>query len=164
MLNDILGAVTGAQQGNALQAVTGLIQNHEGGLQGLVSSFHQGGLGEAVNSWISTGANLPISPEQITQVLGGETVQNLASQLGISPDVAAEHLTTLLPGLINQITPNGLLPEGPLADVFSQVTGGDPVGALSEAVSQGLGGNLGETLGKVAQGGLGDLLGGLFKR
>lgn len=164
MLNDILGAVTGGQQGNALSAVTGLIQNQEGGLQGLVSAFQQGGLGDAVISWISTGANLPVSPEQITQVLGGESVQNLADQLGISPDMAAEQLTTLLPGLINQITPNGLLPEGPLADVFAQVTGGDPVGALSEAVSQGLGGNLGETIGKVAQGGLGDLLGGLFKR
>jgi uncharacterized protein YidB (DUF937 family) len=84
-----------------------MIQNQPGGLDGLVQNFQQKGLGEVVSSWVSTGQNLPISADQITHVLGSDTVKNLAAKAGISPDQAGSQLAALLPGLIDKLTPNG---------------------------------------------------------
>jgi len=84
-----------------------MIQNQPGGLDGLVQNFQQKGLGEVVSSWVSTGQNLPVSADQINHVLGSDTVKNLAAKAGISPDQAGSQLAALLPGLIDQLTPNG---------------------------------------------------------
>ena len=62
------------QGGDTLSAVSNLIQEN-GGVGGLVEKFQQGGLGDIVSSWVGTGANLPVSAEQIQSVLDG-------SQLG----------------------------------------------------------------------------------
>ena len=61
-----------------------MIQNHPGGLNGLVQAFHQNGLGGLVNSWIGTGQNQPATSEQIQQVLGSGQVQALAPEVGRS--------------------------------------------------------------------------------
>jgi uncharacterized protein YidB (DUF937 family) len=87
------------------------INNHPGGLSGLMQSFHEQGLGNLVSSWVGTGENLPISGEQIQQVLGNERVQQLAAKAGISPDVATSMLSQLLPTLVDKLTPNGQVPE-----------------------------------------------------
>ena len=84
-----------------------MIQNQTGGLDGLVQNFQQKGLGEVVSSWVSSGQNLPISADQLTHVLGSDTVKNLAAKAGISPDQAGSQLAALLPGLIDKLTPNG---------------------------------------------------------
>src|SRR5512145_1662686 len=74
LLDSVVGALAGGQSGgnNALlETVMKLINNPQtGGLAGLIQSFQQGGLGDVVNSWVSTGANQPVSPEQIQNVLG----------------------------------------------------------------------------------------------
>jgi uncharacterized protein YidB (DUF937 family) len=84
-----------------------MIQNQPGGLDGLVQSFEQKGLGSVVTSWVSTGQNLPISADQISHVLGSDAVKNLAAKAGISPEQAGGQLASLLPGLIDKLTPNG---------------------------------------------------------
>ena len=84
-----------------------MIQNHPGGLDGLVQSFQQKGLGGEVSSWIGSGQNMPITADQITHVLGSETVKNLAAKAGISTDQAGSQLASFLPGLIDKLTPNG---------------------------------------------------------
>jgi uncharacterized protein YidB (DUF937 family) len=88
-----------------------LLINHPGGLSGLVQSFREKGAGEIVNSWISTGTNLPISNEQIQSVLGNEQVKQFASKIGISPDVASSKLAELLPTLVDRLTPDGKIPQ-----------------------------------------------------
>ena len=103
-------AVTGMLGGSSNHLATGLLQminNHPGGVAGLVQSFHEKGLGEIASSWVSTGQNLPISADQIQQVLGSEQVKQLAAKAGISPDVAGSSLAQLLPTLIDKLTPNG---------------------------------------------------------
>jgi uncharacterized protein YidB (DUF937 family) len=72
-----------------------------------------------VQSWIGTGQNLPISPEQLQQVLGGDTVAGLARQLGLSPQDASQGLAGLLPQLVDQLTPQGQLPQNGLGDIAS---------------------------------------------
>ncbi|HQI80745.1 MAG TPA: YidB family protein, partial [Deltaproteobacteria bacterium] len=83
-----------------------------GGLSGLVQSLREKGLGDVVNSWISTGNNLPVSGEQIRQFLGGEQIQQLAAKVGTSKDDASNMLALLLPRIIDKLTPDGRLPEG----------------------------------------------------
>ena len=122
LLDSVVGALAGGQSGgnNALlETVLQLINNPQtGGLAGLVRSFQQGGLGEIVNSWVSTGANLPISPEQIQRVLGNSSLQGLAAQLGVSPEQASGSLADLLPQVVDQLTPNGQVPQG--GDLMAQ--------------------------------------------
>lgn len=122
LLDSVVGALAGGQAegGNPLlNVVMQLINNPQGGgLGGLVQSFQQGGLGEIVNSWVSTGQNLPISAEQLQSVLGGGQLQNIAAQLGMSTEQASGSLANLLPQVVDQLTPNGQLPEG--GDLLAQ--------------------------------------------
>jgi len=91
LLNSVMGALGGAG-GNGggnnamLDVVMQMLSNKDGngGLAGLVQSFQQNGLGEQMNSWISTGQNLPISPEQIKSALGGSQLGQIAGQLGMN--------------------------------------------------------------------------------
>ncbi|MEL0027555.1 MAG: YidB family protein [Perlucidibaca sp.] len=107
----------GGQAGGAMAVVQGLL-NQPGGLQGLVQKLQDGGLGDQVKSWISTGQNLPISAEQIQQVLGSPQLAALAGKFGIDPQQVAAQVAQFLPGVIDKLTPNGQLPQG--GDLLSQ--------------------------------------------
>jgi uncharacterized protein YidB (DUF937 family) len=93
-------------------SVMQMINSQPGGLSGLVQQFHDKGLGGLVTSWVGTGQNLPISADQLQHVLGSEQVKELAAKAGISPDMVTSHLSQLLPGLIDKLTPNGQVPQG----------------------------------------------------
>jgi uncharacterized protein YidB (DUF937 family) len=88
-----------------------MIQNHPGGLNGLVESFHANGMSGLVNSWTGTGANQPVTAAQIQQVLGSEKVQAYAQKLGISPETASSTLAQLLPVVIDKLSPNGAVSD-----------------------------------------------------
>jgi uncharacterized protein YidB (DUF937 family) len=121
LFDSVVGALAGGQSGNGnqlLDVVMQLINSQPGGLGGLVQSFQQGGLGEIVNSWVSTGQNLPVSPEQLQSVLGGGRLQDIAAQLGMSPEQATGGLADLLPQVVDNLTPTGQLPEG--GDLLAQ--------------------------------------------
>lgn len=115
-LLDVVGGLLGGDQtqgGNPLMgAVMGLIQNHPGGLQGLLGQFQEKGLGDQVASWIGTGQNQPIGGEQVRAALGPDQLQQLAGQLGLSHGEAAEGLAGLLPQVVDKLSPEGSLPEG----------------------------------------------------
>lgn len=122
LLDSVVGALSGGQSGAdnpLLNVVMQLINNPQaGGLGGLIQSFEQGGLGDVVKSWVSTGQNLPISAEQISAVLGGGKVQEIASQLGMSTSNVSGALAELLPQVVDKLTPNGQLPQG--GDLLAQ--------------------------------------------
>jgi uncharacterized protein YidB (DUF937 family) len=107
-------AVTGLLGGSSNPLAAGIlqmIQNQPGGLQGLVQSFHDKGLGGLMSSWVSTGPNPPITADQVHQALGSDKVKELAAAAGISPDVAGSAIAELLPGIVDKLTPNGQVPE-----------------------------------------------------
>jgi uncharacterized protein YidB (DUF937 family) len=89
-----------------------LAQN--GGLQGLMSKFSQGGLGDVFSSWVGTGNNQAISASQIQNVLGSGQVQALAAKLGIDPAMVSTLLAQYLPMIIDKLTPQGQI--NPAAD------------------------------------------------
>lgn len=112
LLDQILSGALGQQQagagqGNVMQLAMQLINSYPGGLQGLIQALTQSGLGQQAQSWVSTGQNLPISPDQITAALGGGQLQGLARQLGMTQDQAAGGLADFLPQMVDQLTPNG---------------------------------------------------------
>jgi len=121
LLDDVVEAATGtkpAAEGSqsflASAALSMLSSSQSGGINGLVKQFATQGLGHIVSSWIGTGQNLPISPEQLQNVLGSEQVQAIAEKVGISPDAAKTGLAQILPQLVDHLTPNGQVPQGEL--------------------------------------------------
>jgi uncharacterized protein YidB (DUF937 family) len=108
--NQALGNVLGGSSNPLASGLLQMIQNQPGGLQGLVQSFHDKGMGGLVSSWISTGPNPPITADQVHQVLGSDQVKALA-KAGISPDDAGSAIAQLLPGLVDKLTPNGAVPD-----------------------------------------------------
>jgi len=122
LFDQVVGALSGNQSGGGnalLETVLQLVNNPQtGGLGGLVQSFQQSGLAEIVNSWVSTGQNLPISAEQIQSVLGNSTLQDLAAKLGMSNEQISGGLAAMLPQVVDQLTPNGEVPQG--GDLLAQ--------------------------------------------
>jgi uncharacterized protein YidB (DUF937 family) len=115
--------VTGPQA-KLLQAALAMLSNHgqAGGLPGLIGRFQEAGLGDVIGSWISSGQNLPISAEQIQQILGNGHLQQISEETALTQDETATHLSVLLPDLIDRLTPNGQVPEGGLGDIGTLLT------------------------------------------
>jgi uncharacterized protein YidB (DUF937 family) len=111
-------ATLAAQNPQLLQAVLSLLSTKDtsvggaGGLAGLIQAFQNQGLGDAVASWVSVGPNQPVSPSQVTGALGPDTISQFAAKAGIGPGEAGSVLASLLPTLVNQVTPQGKAPQG----------------------------------------------------
>lgn len=132
LFDSLLGSVLGG--GDKTQMLTNLagslIGNHSSGqgLGGLVQQFESAGLGHLVQSWIGTGQNLPVSPEQIQQVLGSQFVQQFAQQHGIDINSASATIARVLPQLVDHVTPNGQAPaHGQVQDLLASLLGGGNV-------------------------------------
>jgi uncharacterized protein YidB (DUF937 family) len=80
-----------------------------GDLSGIVAKLQQGGLGDQVATWLGSGANLPVSADQLRSALGNQQVRELAQQLGLPVDAALNVLSAHLPNLVDQASPNGTL-------------------------------------------------------
>jgi len=156
LLDTVLGAALGGQQTGQAQAgaggldpqvlmgIVGALMNNAGGLSGILSKLQQGGLGDAAQSWVGTGANQPVSPDALGGALGPDLMGMIASQLGGNQQQAAGTMADLLPGLIDQLTPQGQLPaDNGLGGLGALLGGGD---------------------GKLDAGDLMGMLGGLMKR
>jgi len=108
LLDGIIGGAVGAEM---VTVVNGLIQRH-GGISGILQQFQAQGLGDTVKSWVSTGPNQPISPDQVHKALGSDTITELAAKLGISPQELSAKLSTVLPQVVDKMTPTGVVPPG----------------------------------------------------
>lgn len=142
LFKSVLGAVAG-QQGADSGQLTGVLQGlltKQGGLQGLGDLFQKQGLGDIFAGWVSNGPNPPVTGQQLQRVFGQDTVNQLASKLGVDGGQASNLLAQFLPDIIDKLTPGGKI---------------DP----NQNVEQGLAGLLPGLL----QGGLGKVLGGLMK-
>ena len=114
--NNPLGSVLGQLGGSgmatsALMALAFQLLQQNGGISGVVDKFRASGLGQHADSWVGTGANMPVSADQVTDVLGAGGLAQLAKKAGLSPDQASGGLAQLLPELVNQMTPSGQVPD-----------------------------------------------------
>jgi uncharacterized protein YidB (DUF937 family) len=88
-----------------------------GGLAGLAEQFQRGGLGDVMNSWISTGPNQPVAPDQLGNVLGGDLLGELTQRTGMDRGDLLGQLSQLLPQMVDRATPEGRIPDGGLGDI-----------------------------------------------
>jgi uncharacterized protein YidB (DUF937 family) len=120
LLDNLAGQILGggSTQGNLVNVIMGMVGNQQtGGLNGLVEQLTTKGLGDIVSSWVSTGKNLPITPQQIQQGLGNNTISKIASEVGITPEAVTSQLSQLLPQVVDKLTPNGNINQ---SEILSQ--------------------------------------------
>jgi uncharacterized protein YidB (DUF937 family) len=133
LLDAVIGSVLGGggqQQGGAgalAQIVAGMLAGQGpagggstgglGGLGGLAEQFQKGGLGDVMNSWIGKGENMPISPDQLNNVLGGDLIGKITQATGMSQGDLLGQLSQMLPGMVDKVTPDGEIPQGGLGDI-----------------------------------------------
>jgi uncharacterized protein YidB (DUF937 family) len=110
----------GSPAGALVSQILSMIQSRPGGLGGLLQSFQQGGLGHLVESWVGTGQNLPVSVDQLRNTLGTDWLSRIAQATGLPQGEVEQHLSKLLPQVVDHLTPNGQVPQG---DLQSQLTG-----------------------------------------
>ena len=84
---------------------------NQGGLNAIVAKLRQAGFGDQVKSWIGAGQNLPITADQLKQVLGSDAVRQLAARYNIPIDQVAEVLAHQLPVAVDKASPDGKLPH-----------------------------------------------------
>jgi uncharacterized protein YidB (DUF937 family) len=128
-LDDILGGLFGGKPGGAPGGKPGgsLVDMLPGGLGGLLGGAAAGGVlsgglgnilkhlqnsgqGRVAQSWVGTGPNQEIAPDDLANALGSDTLDALSRQTGLSRDELADGLSQYLPELVDQLTPNGRLP------------------------------------------------------
>jgi uncharacterized protein YidB (DUF937 family) len=113
MLGQLASSLGGSdpQHKNLVNGVFQMLSGPEaGGLGGIVKGFESSGLANLVQSWVSTGENLPATGQQIEQGLGVEKIMGLAQSLGLTPDVVKAKLAEILPQVIDKLTPDGAIP------------------------------------------------------
>jgi uncharacterized protein YidB (DUF937 family) len=123
---------------NALLGVLGGLLAQSGGVQGLLDKFTQAGHGDKVASWISTGENKPISPDQVQNVIGPDQINAIAAKLGVDPAQASQLVAQFLPHLVDKLSPNGVI--DPAADHPQSLVG------LLPSLLQSFGGGLSKFL------------------
>jgi uncharacterized protein YidB (DUF937 family) len=100
VLGNLGGLLGGASAGSVLS----------GGLSDLVERFRQSGHGQAADSWVSTGPNQPLRPDQLEQAVGPEVLSTLSQRTGLSREELLSRLTKELPAAVDKFTPGGRLP------------------------------------------------------
>lgn len=103
LFDGLIGGIVGAEMASV---VNGLIQKH-GGVQGIIDQFEKQGLGATVQSWVGNGPNQAVTPEQVHEAFGAEGLKDLAARTGLSTQDLAAQLSTILPQVIDKLTPNG---------------------------------------------------------
>jgi uncharacterized protein YidB (DUF937 family) len=112
MLGGLVGQFGTAQDRGSLMDLASSVIQSQGGLNGILAKFQSSGLGAQANSWVSTGANQPVSSDQISNVLGHSNITTMAQKLGINPQIAAAGLAAVLPVVIDHLTPKGQVEHG----------------------------------------------------
>lgn len=105
-LTDMLGS-GGEAEGRAGALPGGAVGS---GLRDLLDRFTQGGQQEKAQSWVSSGPNKPIAPQELEQVLGEERIQWLVEQTNMPRDELLTSLSGELPDAVDKLTPNGRIP------------------------------------------------------
>jgi len=142
LLDSLLSGLAGTNNANAsgstsaspllqiaLQLLAGASSGggSSGGLNAMIEQFQRAGMGPQMNSWISSGQNMPISPEQLSQVFGRGQLQQMAAGSGMDVGEVSGGLASMLPQLIDHVTPNGHVPDsgidGALAEISRMMPG-----------------------------------------
>lgn len=82
-----------------------------GGLSELTDRFRQNGREDTAQSWIGSGSNREVTPQDLEQVLDADTLDELTEKTGFSRSELLLRLSRELPRAVDQYTPDGRLPR-----------------------------------------------------
>lgn len=114
LFDNVAGAVLGKMMGDkgGMAQIALDMFNQNGGLDGILAKFKDGGLAEQAASWVGKGENLPISAEQLSSVLGSDAIAGMAAKFGVSPETLSAQIAEHLPTVIDKMTPDGEVNAG----------------------------------------------------
>lgn len=129
-MSGFLGLLAGVSgnTGGLANVLTQLVGNAQGaaggGLPALLAQLENAGLGNQVKSWVGTGANQPVTPEQLAPAFSAQQVSAWAQEAGTTPDKLLHVLAQALPHAVDHVTPNGQVPPptAPQPDIASLLT------------------------------------------
>jgi uncharacterized protein YidB (DUF937 family) len=96
-------------QGQLIQGLIGMLGS--GGLGSLLGKFQSAGMGDKAQSWVSGQDKQSLSGQEVRQALGNQEVDQLAQKSGMSSDDAADSLAGIIPDTVNELTPDGQIPD-----------------------------------------------------
>jgi uncharacterized protein YidB (DUF937 family) len=111
---DTIGSLLGKSDDSPTsvpEALVAALGSQEGGLGGFVQKFESAGLGGVVSSWIGTGENQPVAADALHGILGSDLVQQMSAKTGLPIDQLLPQIAQHLPGLVDNLTPDGQLPS-----------------------------------------------------
>lgn len=117
LLDSLIASIAGntpntGDSGHPLATALSSLLSQNGGVEGLMNKFSQGGLGEIFSSWVGMGENKPVTADQIGKVLGSGQLSSLASSLGVDPSQVSGFLAEYLPKIVDKLTPSGQVQPG----------------------------------------------------
>jgi uncharacterized protein YidB (DUF937 family) len=80
------------------------------GLGDLLKQFQQAGKGDVADSWVSTGPNKGLAPDEVEQAVGADNIAELSERTGLSREELLQRLSTTIPHAVDKLTPEGRLP------------------------------------------------------
>ena len=107
-LQSMAGGLSGEQHANVASELVNAVQQHPGGLSGMLQNFHQNGMADQANSWQQPDqANQPITPDQAQQGLGSGVIDTIAQKTGLSPTMVKGAAAVILPMMVAHFAQNG---------------------------------------------------------
>jgi uncharacterized protein YidB (DUF937 family) len=123
-LGDLLGGLGGSGGlgglGDLLRGTSGGGGILSSGLGGLLDQFSQTGHGETAKSWVQDGPNEEIDNQGLSEALGPDVLQDIASRTGLTQEEVLSRLSRDLPKAVDGLTPDGTLPAGEEGDAMTE--------------------------------------------
>ena len=105
-------AASTEQHASVATELVNAVQNHPGGLSGMLDNFKQNGMAEHVDSWQQNGQpNQPISPDQAQQGLGSGVIDSIAQRTGLSPTMVKGAAAVILPMMVAHFAQHGAVDQ-----------------------------------------------------
>lgn len=102
-LGALLGSLGASPSGNPNNFLSG-------GLSELLERFRETGHEDTARSWVDTGPNREMAPNELEQAIGPDVISTLTEKTGLSRDELLSRLSTELPKAVDRYTPEGRLP------------------------------------------------------
>jgi uncharacterized protein YidB (DUF937 family) len=104
-LGDILGGLLGGAGGGSAGAAL------NGGLRNLLQDMENNGQGDAARSWVGTGENQSIEPNDLARAIGMDDIAAVSRETGMPQDELVSQLSQHLPDFVDRLTPDGRMPS-----------------------------------------------------
>ncbi len=112
-LDDLIGSLQGGLGSVLAGGSIGSVLNS--GLGELLDQFKQAGQGDKADSWVRPGDNQPIDNRELSDALGPDVLADLAARTGLSEEDILSRLSRDLPGVVDELTPEGQVPPSQTA-------------------------------------------------